>query len=228
MQDKLESLEAENGEKQNLILAADTANLDLERRLEFMSELVATSPTKLDLCQQDPMDRRRSPTRPLSLITPNSRVSPSRHSKRFSRSALDTELSQRARSPESPTSDRRRRATRGERSHSGTSEEGSSGEMVSLSSEGTILRKPNQYTRGGCGPYLHVAGTTAATVPHASKTEPSACPNRCRSQAATNATDATLPWRSCWTSVVDFARDLFWRQSADISTDLLAAHAIAG
>lgn len=36
-----------------------------------MSELVATSPRKLDLCSQDPLDaRKRSPTRPKSLALP--------------------------------------------------------------------------------------------------------------------------------------------------------------
>lgn len=55
-----------------------------------MSELVATSPRKLELCSQDPLEaRKRSPTRPKSLMLPLTtsllpRLSPPQRAKRQS------------------------------------------------------------------------------------------------------------------------------------------------
>lgn len=100
----IRSLERSNDEQQSRIteLAADceerssyaerveSANYELERRLEFMSELLATSPSKLDLHHSTSPVK---PMRPRSVAAPrlNTNVgplSPERSSKRMSRSIV--------------------------------------------------------------------------------------------------------------------------------------------
>lgn len=67
---RLQTLEVELQDKATKLTAVEGANYDLERRLEFMSELLATSPTKIDL-HHDALDRAgRRPPRPKSMGPP--------------------------------------------------------------------------------------------------------------------------------------------------------------
>lgn len=71
MRGRLQMLEIENEEKKTKTIALTNANQDLERRLLFLSELLAASPTKLELCSPGPFEARHRPqSRPRSLVLP--------------------------------------------------------------------------------------------------------------------------------------------------------------
>lgn len=127
MHGKLAILEVESEEKDDRLEAADAANQNLERRLEIMSELLATSPAKLELSSQAPVEaRRRSPTKTKSLGLPLGssaipRLSPPRRPVRKSHPApsLAEEIQYgRSNSPGSPIARRHRQPH--ERGRSGT------------------------------------------------------------------------------------------------------------
>ncbi|TKA65405.1 hypothetical protein B0A49_10684 [Cryomyces minteri] len=63
---RLRELECEAEERMQSLDALEEANRNLERRLEFMSELVASSPKKVDLCSEVPTRKER--VRPKSML----------------------------------------------------------------------------------------------------------------------------------------------------------------
>lgn len=67
---RVHELEVDVKDKVSLIAAAESANYDLERRLEFMSELLATSPTRIELHPDAPDQAQRRPPRPKSMGPP--------------------------------------------------------------------------------------------------------------------------------------------------------------
>lgn len=82
---RVQELEAEIKDKTSKMTAAEKANYDLERRLEFMSELLATSPNKIELHPDAPQQAQRRQPRPKSMGPPrlpslNALFSPRRQS----------------------------------------------------------------------------------------------------------------------------------------------------
>ncbi|KAK4626274.1 hypothetical protein CLAFUW4_04785 [Fulvia fulva] len=63
---KIQELEMQLDSADQTMKAAEVANVNLEKRLEIMSELLATSPTKIDLHAETPFRRRQS--RPKSML----------------------------------------------------------------------------------------------------------------------------------------------------------------
>ena len=82
---RVQELEVEIKDKTLKMTAAEKANYDLERRLEFMSELLATSPNKIELHTDAPQQAQRRQPRPKSMGPPrlpslNALFSPRRQS----------------------------------------------------------------------------------------------------------------------------------------------------
>lgn len=143
MQERLETFETETDEKDVRLKAMDAANCELERRLELMSELLAASPSKLDLCQQPMESRKISPTRPKSFGLPLSKstLPPLSPLRRLARHSLLESVAGQihddyVKSPESPSAKRHSRHWSFDRRQSQISIADSSDTLVTDGSEG--------------------------------------------------------------------------------------------
>ncbi|KAK4952268.1 hypothetical protein LTR66_013771, partial [Elasticomyces elasticus] len=67
-EERVKELEYELQERSQTLEAVETANMDLEKRIEIMSDLIAQSPTKIGLCSESPARPRIRHIRPKSML----------------------------------------------------------------------------------------------------------------------------------------------------------------